>query len=77
MKKDQSKYVWGGLLILAGVLFLLQEFNILGSAFEYLWVLLMAAGSAVFLWIYFTKQDQWWASHSRVDTLWPNPGCDR
>ena len=61
MKKDQSKYVWGGLLILAGVLFMLQEFNILGSAFEYLWVLLIAAGAAVFLWIYFTKQDQWWA----------------
>lgn len=61
MKKDQSKYVWGGLLILAGVLFMLQEFNILGSAFEYLWVMLMAAGAAVFLWIYFTKQDQWWA----------------
>lgn len=61
MKKDQSKYVWGGLLILAGILFMLQEFQILGSAFEYMWVLLMAAGAGVFLWIYFTRQDQWWA----------------
>lgn len=61
MKKDQSRLIWGSLLILAGVLFFLQEFRILGSAFEYLWVILMAAGAGAFLYIYFTKQDQWWA----------------
>ena len=61
MKKDQSRYVWGGILVLAGVLFMLQEFQILGSAFEFLWVILMAAGAGVFLWIYFTKHEQWWA----------------
>jgi hypothetical protein len=61
MKQDQSRYVWGGLLVVAGILFLLQELNILSSPFEYLWMLLMAAGSAVFLWIYFTRKDQWWA----------------
>ena len=61
MRKDQSKFIFGGLLILAGILFLLQEFRILGSAFELLWVILMAAGAGVFLWVYFTKKDQWWA----------------
>jgi hypothetical protein len=61
MNKDLSRLVWGGILILAGALFMLQELNILGSAFQYLWLLIMAAGSAVFLWIYFTRQDQWWA----------------
>jgi hypothetical protein len=61
MKKDQSRLVWGSLLVLAGILFLLQEFQILGSAFQYLWVILMAAGAGVFLWIYLTKKDQWWA----------------
>jgi len=61
MKKDQSKLVWGGLLILAGVMFMLQELNILGNAFEYIWAFLMLAGGGVFLWIYFTKKDQWWA----------------
>ena len=61
MKKDQNRMIWGSILILAGVLFFLQEFQILGSAFEYLWVILMAAGSGAFLWIYFTKRDQWWA----------------
>ena len=61
MKKDQSRLIWGGILILAGILFLLQELNILGNAFQYLWLILMAAGAAVFLWIYFTKKEQWWA----------------
>jgi len=61
MKKDQSRLIWGGLLILAGILFLLQELNILGNAFQYLWLILMAAGAAVFLGIYFTKKEQWWA----------------
>lgn len=53
--------VWGSILILAGILFFLQEFQILGSAFEILWVILMAAGSGAFLWMYFTKREQWWA----------------
>ncbi len=61
MKKDQSRLIWGGILTLSGSLFLLQELNILGNAFQYLWLILMAAGAAVFLWIYFTKKEQWWA----------------
>jgi hypothetical protein len=61
MKKDQSRMIWGSLLIVAGVLFLLQEFQVLGSAFDYLWVILMAAGAGVFLWIYLTNSQQWWA----------------
>lgn len=61
MQKDQSKFIFGGLLILAGILFLLQEFQILGNAFEFLWIILMAAGGSVFLWVYFSKKDQWWA----------------
>jgi hypothetical protein len=61
MKKDQSRLVWGGILILVGILFMLQELNILGNAFDYLWLVLMAAGSGTFLWIFFTKKDHWWA----------------
>lgn len=61
MNKDRSRLLWGALLILAGILFFLQEFQVLGSAFEYLWIILMAFGSGAFLWIYFTKPDQWWA----------------
>jgi hypothetical protein len=61
MKKDQSRLVWGGVLILAGILFFLQELNILGNAFQVLWLLIMAAGAGVFLWIYFSRADQWWA----------------
>jgi hypothetical protein len=61
MNKDQSRMIWGSLLVLAGVLFLLQEFQVLGSAFQYLWVILMAAGAVVFLWIYLKNSEQWWA----------------
>ncbi len=61
MKKDQSRFIWGALLILAGIMFMLQELNVLGNVFQYLWLLLMAAGAGVFLWIYFTKKDQWWS----------------
>jgi hypothetical protein len=61
MKKDQSRLLWGGLLILAGVLLMLQEFGFLGSTGELLWMVLFAAGAAVFLWIYFSRKDQWWA----------------
>lgn len=61
MKKDQSRMIWGSLLVVAGVLFLLQEFQVLGSAFDYLWVILMAVGAGVFLWIYLTNSQQWWA----------------
>jgi len=61
MKNDQSRLIWGGILILAGILFLLQELNILGNASQYLWLIFMAAGAAVFIWIYFTKKEQWWA----------------
>ena len=48
-------------MILGGILFLLQEFGMLGSAYELLWMIIIGVGSAVFLWIYFTKKDQWWA----------------
>jgi hypothetical protein len=61
MKRDQSRIIWGGLLILAGIFFALQEFNVLGNAIDYIWMIILAAGSGVFLWVYFTKQEQWWA----------------
>lgn len=61
MKKDQSRMIWGLVLVLAGILFFLQEFQVLGSAFDFLWLILMGGGSGVFLWIYFKKQEQWWA----------------
>jgi hypothetical protein len=61
MERDRSRLVWGALLILGGVMFMLQELNILGNAFQYLWLVLMAAGAGAFLWIYFTKPEQWWS----------------
>lgn len=62
MKKFDNRVIWGGLLILLGIVFLLQEIGILGNAFEFLWILLMAAGGLVFIYVYITRQDQWWAA---------------
>jgi hypothetical protein len=61
MNNKQSKLVWGVLLILAGVMFMLQELNILGNASQYLWVILMTLGAGTFLWVYITKKEHWWA----------------
>jgi hypothetical protein len=44
-----------------GGLFLLQEFGLLGNAADLLWMLMIAAGAGVFLYIYLTQPDQWWA----------------
>lgn len=62
MKKIRTQYVWGTLLIVLGILFLLQEFNIIWSALDYLWILIMGISGIVFLWIYATKKEQWWAA---------------
>ncbi|OQY35583.1 MAG: hypothetical protein B6I38_01475 [Anaerolineaceae bacterium 4572_5.1] len=62
MKKIRMQYVWGALLITLGILFLLQEFNLIGSALDYLWILIMGISGIVFLWVYATKKDQWWAA---------------
>jgi hypothetical protein len=61
MRKENHRLIGGGLLILAGILFLLQEFGFLGNAVDFIWMGLIGAGAVVFLWIYFTKGDQWWA----------------
>ncbi len=61
MKNIPGKVVWGVLLILIGVLFLLQELNVVGDAFDYLWVILMAAAGAAFLYVFASRKEQWWA----------------
>lgn len=60
MKRFEMRAVWGVLLILAGALFLLQEFNIITNAFGVLFAVLMAIAGAVFLYAYTTNRTQWW-----------------
>ena len=59
MKLLQSRVVWGGLLILVGVLFLLESLAILtlGGA----WAGLFAAAGLAFGYMYVEDRSHWWA----------------
>ena len=60
MKWLESRVLWGGLLILGGVMFLLQNLAILplGSLF---WALLLGLAGVFFISIFFQQRDNWWA----------------
>ncbi len=60
MKILESRILWGGLLILAGILFLVQNLGIfrVGDLF---WVVLLALGGVFFLSLYFQNKSNWWA----------------
>jgi hypothetical protein len=53
----------GLLLVLAGTLFLLQNFGIVRFAWDILWTLLFVAGGAAFLVVFVSNShDNWWAA---------------
>ena len=60
MKWIESRVLWGGLLILGGVMFLLQNLGILplGSLF---WALLLCLAGVFFISIFLQQRDNWWA----------------
>jgi hypothetical protein len=61
MKKIPNRLIWGSLLILLGVVFLLQQLEIIGDPLETVVLALLAVGGAAFLFTYFQDADQWWA----------------
>lgn len=61
MSKIRGKTMWGIILIVLGILFLLQELQVVGSAFQYLWILVFAAVGLYFGWLYLDSRAQWWA----------------
>ena len=60
MKWLESRVLWGSLLILGGVLFLLQNrgFLQLGNFF---WVIVLGLGSLLFLGVFIENRANWWA----------------
>ena len=60
MKRFDLRILWGGLLIFAGGLFLLQEMNLIPSAWDLIWAGLFGVGGCVFLYAYWTDRSQWW-----------------
>lgn len=61
MKRVDVRVLFGALLIGAGILFLLQSFNIIPNAWGILWTAAFLVGSGVFFYVYFTDRQQWWA----------------
>lgn len=62
MKKLQAKTVWGIILIVLGALFLLQELQLVGNAFQYLWIVILAGAGIAFLWTFARSEQGWWAA---------------
>jgi hypothetical protein len=61
MKRIQWQYIFGGLLILFGAVFLLDNLNIIKHVSNLFFGLLFAVGGAFFLYIYLSENKQWWA----------------
>ncbi len=61
MKKLELNIVWGGLLVVLGVLLLLQSLGVLGKGMTLLWAVLFGIGGLVFLYVFYTNRANWWA----------------
>jgi len=60
MKKFDLRILWGGLLILAGGLFLLQELDMIPNAWGLIWSFLFGIAGCVFIYAYWSDRTQWW-----------------
>jgi hypothetical protein len=60
MNKFDGRLLWGGLLILGGVLFLLQNLGIFALT-NFAWAVLIGLAGLSFLYIFFTNRQHWWA----------------
>jgi hypothetical protein len=60
MKVLGSRIFWGGLLILAGVLFLLDNLGLLTIG-DLIWAILLGLGGIAFLTVFITYRQNWWA----------------
>lgn len=62
MKENRTgALAMGTLLVVIGVLFLLQNFNLFGSFEDMVWLVLFGGGGLAFLYVFATNQQQWWA----------------
>jgi len=60
--QDTQRHIWIGiLLVVVGILFLLQNLGVFGEFGQAIWALLFAVGGLVFLWVFVSNREQWWA----------------
>jgi hypothetical protein len=60
MTKMNVRLLWGGLLILAGVMFLLQRLNLIPDAWDLIWAVVFGFAGLVFLYAFWIDRSQWW-----------------
>lgn len=60
MKWPILRVLWGLLLILAGILFLLNSSGTITIG-EFLWAIILSIGGLAFLSVFFSDRQQWWA----------------
>jgi hypothetical protein len=61
MNQSVVRIVGGILLIAVGILALLQGLGILADITPLLWALIFGLGGALFLYVFLTSRDNWWA----------------
>ena len=62
MKRFDYRLLIGPALILGGILMVLDRAEILRGATDFFWAGVLAVGAAIFLRIFFTDRDRWWAA---------------
>ncbi len=60
MDDKRVRLAGGALLVVAGVLVLLQNLNILRGGLSMLWSLCFLVGGAIFTYLYFKDRSKWW-----------------
>jgi hypothetical protein len=62
MKKIESGVLWGGLLVVLGVLFLMQSLNIISGTWTLLWAVLFGLGGLAFVYVFTNdRAKNWWS----------------
>ncbi|MHB1006464.1 MAG: hypothetical protein ACYC3S_12615 [Chloroflexota bacterium] len=61
MRAYESRVIWGLLLILLGVIFLLQTMGLIPSDFAFIWIVLFGLAGLAFLYVYASARERaWW-----------------
>jgi hypothetical protein len=60
MKKFDLRILWGGLLILVGGLFFMQELDLVPNVWGFIWSLLFGIAGCVFLYAFWLDRTHWW-----------------
>ena len=60
LKSFDTRILWGGLLILAGGLFLTQEMGLIPDAWDLIWAAMFGVAGVVFLLAFISERGQWW-----------------